>query len=243
MFSEALLTVDGFSSPRAWAFTLLGLNLYCPAYPRDRLAQRLRADLAARLIRLLRACESPEWVWFEDRLSYDNARLCEALIVTGQATGMDALTEAGLRTLRWLMTIQTAPAGHFRPVGSQGFLLLSRSPPASFDQQPVEACATIAACLAAQAADPVPAWQDAARRAFNWFLGANDLAIPLVDLATGACRDGLHPDRANENRGAESVLAYLLALTDMRRFEPPGQCRMATPLFGEARLLKPQLAE
>jgi glycosyltransferase involved in cell wall biosynthesis len=242
LFAEALATVEGFTSPRAWAFTLLGLHHYCPVCPQDRAAERLRRVLAERLEGLLRACEDPGWVWFEDRLSYDNTRICEALIVTGGSIGAPALTEAGLRSLRWLLEIQTAPGGHFRPVGSNGFLSQSRQPPLAFDQQPVEACATIAACLAANLADPSPDWRIQARRAFDWFLGDNDLGVPLVDIDTGSCRDGLHPDRANENRGAESVLAYLLALIDMQKLEPVGHCPTVTRLPNLARLPQPHPA-
>lgn len=224
MFTSALASVEAFTSPRAWAFTLLGLAAFCPAHPNGSEAKGLRLELAIRLENLLLQCESPDWLWFEDRLSYDNARLCEALIVTGAAIGADHLVTQGLRTLRWLTGIQTAPArpgqdAHFRPVGSQGFMLRHREHPLPFDQQPVEACATIAACLAAITVDPAGEWKGEALRAFAWFMGENDLEVPLVDSDTGSCRDGLHPDRANENRGAESLLAYLLALVDMRRIE------------------------
>ncbi len=218
LFSAALQTVVDFTSPRAWAFTLLGLDHFCAAHPEDMTAGLIRGTLARRLeIRLLTA-EEPGRIWFEDRLTYDNARLCEALIRTGRATGEAHMVDAGLRSLRWLIDIQTAPAGHFRPVGSEGFLL-SRQAPLPFDQQPLEASATIAACAAAHAIQPAGGWQSEAARAFAWFMGDNDLAIPLVDVATGSCRDGLHPDRANENRGAESVLSYLLGLADMHGFE------------------------
>jgi hypothetical protein len=220
LFKAALGTAETFTSPRAWAFALLGLHGYCPGHPQDREAARLQLALAERLNRLLFRCESPDWVWFEQRLSYDNARLCEALIVTGQALGVQRLVAAGLRALLWLAGQQTSPAGHFRPVGTEGFLAGTRQPPVAFDQQPVEAAAMIAACLAAIRSDPVPLWQAEARRAFDWFLGGNDLGVPLVDLATGSCRDGLHPDRPNENRGAESVLSYLVATADMRQFPP-----------------------
>jgi hypothetical protein len=218
LFREALEITASFTSPRAWAFTLLGLAHYCPVSPEDREAVALRDELARRLEALLLASEAKGWTWFEDGLSYDNARLCEALILTGAATGAGHFVDAGLRSLRWLISVQTAPHGHFRPVGSMGFHL-SRSPPLAFDQQPLEACATIAACVAANEIDPTTPWQAEARRAFAWFLGENDLAIPLVDIGSGSCRDGLHPDRANENRGAESVLSYLLGLADMRGLE------------------------
>ena len=217
LFREAMVPVAAFGSPRSWAFTLLGLHGYCPAYPRDAEAGRLRRDLAERLYQHLLTYETPDWVWFENRLSYDNARLCEALIVTGRALGVQHWVAAGLRSLHWLLAVQTAPSGHFRPVGSEGFLSGTRQPPMPFDQQPVEACATIAACLAAMDTEPAPGWRTEAQRAFAWFTGTNDLGIPLVDTHNGSCRDGLHPDRANENRGAESLLAYILSLSDMRR--------------------------
>lgn len=218
LFAQALPPVLAFTSPRAWAFALLGLDHYCAGYPEDAAAHAVRCELARRLeIRLLTS-ESADWVWFEDRLTYDNARICEALIRTGSATEAAHITAAGLRSLRWLLAVQTAPAGHFRPVGSQGFML-DRSAPLAFDQQPLEAAATIAACVAAQASGAAGPWRAEARNAFDWFLGANDLNVPLVDIATGSCRDGLHPDRANENRGAESVLSYLLGLADLRQLE------------------------
>lgn len=219
LFEQAAVPVKAFTSPRAWAFALLGLSLYCAARPSYHDARRLQLTLGNRLHARLQACQSKDWVWFEDRLTYDNARLCQALIVTGTSCGSRDLIDDGLRSLRWLLARQTAPEGYFRPVGSQGFLLISRETPLGFDQQPVEACATIAACLQASLADPSPSWHVEAHKAFAWFTGANDLGLPLVDIATGGCRDGLHPDRANENRGAESLLSYLLSLCDMRQFE------------------------
>jgi hypothetical protein len=154
--------------------------------------------------------------------------LPQALILSGLATGASQPTAAGLRSLTWLAKMQTAPAGHFRPVGSDSFGALRR-PPLPFDQQPIEAAATISACMAAERADPGHAWKSEAERAFGWFLGDNDLAIPLVDLDTGGCRDGLHPTRANENRGAESTLAYLLGLAEMHRSVSGGESRANLP--------------
>ena len=218
LFARALEPVESFTSPRAWAFTLLGLSGYSARRPHDRKARHIGLTLAERLQDLLIACRREDWVWFEDRLTYDNARLCEALITTGRDAAAGDLVAAGLESLRWLIAQQTAPGGHFRPVGSDGFLLAARAPQ-HFDQQPLEACATVAACLAAGTAEADPYWHAEAARAFAWFGGANDLGVPLVDAATGSCRDGLHRDRANENRGAESLLSYLMALADMHRFE------------------------
>jgi glycosyltransferase involved in cell wall biosynthesis len=216
LFGEALPTAEGFRSPRAWAFTLLGLSAYCAVAPDDLHAQEVRHFLADRLMSALAAVETPDWVWFEEGLAYDNARLSQALMLTGMATQKPAYVEAGLRSLRWLMTQQTAPAGHFRPVGTAGFGQ-RREHPRAFDQQPVEATATIAACLTAWRADGDAEWKAIATRVFGWFLGSNDLSVALIDPHTGSCRDGLHPDRANENRGGESVLSYLLSLAEIRQ--------------------------
>lgn len=216
LFAQALSTVETFSSPRAWAFTLLGLDAYCAVAPHDLHAGDIRHSLADRLMSCLTLVETPDRVWFEDGLAYDNARLPQALMLTGMATQTGEYLDAGLRSLRWLMTQQTTAAGHFRPVGTAGFGE-QRQHPRAFDQQPVEATATIAACLTAWRADGDAEWKAMAARAFAWFLGSNDLSVALVDPHTGSCRDGLHPDRANENRGGESVVCYLLGLAEMRQ--------------------------
>jgi glycosyltransferase involved in cell wall biosynthesis len=216
LFAQALTTAESFRSPRAWAFTLLGLDAYCAVAPEDLHAKEARHSLADRLMSCLALVETPDWVWFEEGLAYDNARLPQALMVTGMATQMPDYLDAGLRSLRWLMRQQTTSAGLFRPVGTSGFGD-RRQHPRPFDQQPVEATATIAACLTAWRADGDAEWEAMAEGAFDWFLGGNDLAVPLVDQHTGSCRDGLHPDRANENRGGESVVCYLLGLAEIRQ--------------------------
>jgi len=216
LFAQALPAVESFRSPRAAAFTLLGLDAYCAVVADDRRAQDIRQVLADGLLSGLTSVEIPDWQWFEESLAYDNARLPQALIVTGMATQTAAYVDAGLRSLRWLMTQQTTSTGHFRPVGTAGFGEL-RKPPSAFDQQPLEATATIAACLAAWRADGDAEWKTIAIRVFSWFLGGNDLSVALVDRETGSCRDGLHPDRANENCGGESAVSYLLALADIRQ--------------------------
>jgi glycosyltransferase involved in cell wall biosynthesis len=215
LFAEALPAVESFQSPRAWAFTLLGLEAFRSCFPQDADALRLQHVLAGRLISILSAVETPDWVWFEEELAYDNARLPQALIVTGTSTGVPTYTSAGLRSLRWLMALQTTEMGFYRPVGSQSFGD-KRKPPCAFDQQPLEATATIAACLAAWRTDGDLEWKADAEQAFEWFLGSNDLSIVLIDSETGSCCDGLHPNRANENRGGESVVSYLLALAEIR---------------------------
>jgi glycosyltransferase involved in cell wall biosynthesis len=217
LFKTALPAVETFSSPRAWAFALLGLDAYCTREPGDLFASGIRKLLADRLTALFFASQWKDWLWFEDVLAYDNARLSQALIQTGLATHTPQYVEVGLRSLRWLMSLQTAPSGWFRPVGSKSFGKVRRNPEA-FDQQPVEASATISACLAAWRVNGGEEWSRGARSAFDWFLGENDLQTTLIDSDTGSCSDGLHPDRPNENKGAESVLSYLLGLVEIRQF-------------------------
>jgi glycosyltransferase involved in cell wall biosynthesis len=230
LFAEALPIAESFRSPRAWAFTLLGLDAYCAGVEHDSRAASIRRLLADRLISLLTSVETKDWVWFEEGLAYDNARLPQALIATGLSVRVPAYVAAGLRSLRWLMALQRTTAGHFRPVGSESFGDKRRLP-RSFDQQPLEAAAAISACLAAWRADGDSKWKSDAQRAFAWFLGSNDLSAPLVDLETGSCRDGLHPDRVNENRGGESAVSYLLGLAEIRELARLGGNRTKpTPL-------------
>ena len=235
LFREAPTATERFSSPRAWAFTLLGLDAYCDATD-DAGGERMRTVLAARLLACLTAVETKSWTWFEDGLAYDNARLCQALIATGGATVSAKYVAAGLRSLRWLLAVQKSRAGMFRPVGSAGFGAC-RTPPSPFDQQPLEATATISACIAAWRLDGDRNWLDEAQVAFAWFLGENDLALPVVDVETGSCRDGLHPDRRNENRGAESTLSYLLSLAEIRALANAGLAAIAPALGAGVRMV------
>jgi len=217
LFKTALPAVEHFQSPRAWAFTLLGLDAYCALVVGDLTAGRLRELLAERLMDAFHATETQDWCWFEDVLAYDNARLSQALLVTGAAIEKPLVVKIGLTSLRWLMMLQTTPEGCFRPVGTESFGV-RQMPPQPFDQQPVEAAAAISACLAAWRVNDNAEWTAGAMRAFDWFLGGNDLQTSLVDPSSGGCRDGLHPDRPNENRGAESAVSYLLGLVEMRHF-------------------------
>lgn len=215
LFERGLGVVSSFTSPRTWVFVLLGLHEYLEAYPEKADAVALRVELVGRLVGLWNGCATADWPWFEASITYDNARFCQALMLSGRAIGNDEASAIGERSLRWLVSIQTTPVGCFRPVGSNGFYVRGGAR-ADFDQQPVEAQAMVAACLTAHRLSQDAFWFREARRAFEWFLGRNDLSLPLYDAATGGCGDGLHPDRINENQGAESTLAFHLALADMR---------------------------
>lgn len=218
LFHAALPAVSSFSSPRAWAFTLLGIEQYLRAFEGDRNVQASGREIADRLLALFRRTDQPDWPWCEDRVTYCNARLPQALIASGSWIGDDAMTATGIRSLEWLMTIQRTADGYFAPIGTRGFFERGMVA-APFDQQPVDACATVSACMHAFRATGDHHWSEQARQAFMWFLGQNQLQQPLYDPRTGGCRDALHFDRVNENEGAESTLSFLLALMDMRADE------------------------
>lgn len=215
LFAQALPPVTEFTSPRAWAFALIGIHEYLRRLGGDSLVSQTREILTSRLMGLFDAHAKPDWTWFEDELSYDNAKLAHALILSGRATGQAAVFERGLQSLRWLTELQISEKGHFRPIGSNGFYHRG-GPRANFDQQPIEAQATVSACLAAYRATADVWWYEQAQRAFDWFIGWNDLGLELYQSETGGCADGLHVDRVNENQGAESTLAFLLSLAEMR---------------------------
>ena len=215
LFAKALPAFTDFTSPRAWAFGLIGIHEYLRRLSGDSLVNQTRETLTCRLMKLFEQSATPDWCWFEDELSYDNAKLAHALILSGHATGQTAVFERGLEALRWLNELQTSENGHFRPIGSNGFYRRG-STRANFDQQPIEAQAMVSACLEAYRATSDVWWYEQAERAFDWFIGWNDLGLELYSPESGGCGDGLHVDRVNGNQGAESTLAFLLSLAEMR---------------------------
>jgi glycosyltransferase involved in cell wall biosynthesis len=206
-------------SPRAAAYTLLGIQEYLNSYPGDRDAQKIRSVLSRRLLEMYESIRRPDWKWFEDVVAYGNARLPQAMLVVGSASSDDRMVSGGLEALDWLLKAQHCETNHhFVPIGSQGFYHQGGEK-ARFDQQPIEAAGAVSACLEAYRITGDGRWRSEAWSAFNWFLGDNDLQLPLYDSATGGCRDGLHPERANQNQGAESTLSFLMAWLEMRSLQ------------------------
>ncbi len=203
------------SSPRAWAFTLSGLYEYTRRFPGDRAARQVAEALAAKLLKLYRAAAKPDWPWFEQTLSYANARLPAAALLAGRMLENQELLQIGLRALEWLCRIQKSEAGCFRAVGNNGFFARNGTA-AIYDQQPIEAYSTVSAALVAYLVTQEPRWHEEAQIAFDWFLGRNDLGLPLYDPQYAGCYDGLQIDRVNRNMGAESILSFLLALAELK---------------------------
>ena len=220
VFEQALPAILKTTSPRAWAFALIGIHEYLRRFAGDRRVSQAREELAGRLLALYQDNRADEWRWYEESLTYCNAALPHAVLMCGQSIPNDVMTEAGLESLSWLSDLQRADrdGGHFVPLGSNGFYQRG-GVRARFDQQPVEAQGMVSACLEAYRVTGDKRWQKEARRAFDWFLGRNDLNLSIYDPTTGGCRDGLHPDRPNENQGAESSLAFLQSLLELRLAE------------------------
>jgi hypothetical protein len=215
LFATALPMLTELTSPRAWAFGLIGIHEYLRRLRGDSLASQTRETLTSRLMELFERNARRDWRWFENSLSYDNAKIAHALILSGRATGQQDVFERGLQALRWLTELQISEKGHFRPIGTNGFYSRGGAR-ANFDQQPIEAQATVSACLEAYRVTSDLWWYEQAQRAFDWFIGWNDLGLELYSPETGGCRDGLHVDRVNRNEGAESTLAFLLSLAETR---------------------------
>jgi len=218
LFQRGLPPVARFSSPRAWAFSLIAIHEYLRTLSGDRVVSQMRDTLTTMLVDLFHANSSPEWMWFERIATYDNAKLSHAMILSGYWTSNGETLEIGLTSLKWLLDAQTTPDGHFAPIGCHGFWPRG-SAQARFDQQPLEAHAMVSACLEAFSVTRDPFWRISARRCFEWFLGRNDLGQPLYDSTTGGCRDALLQDHLNQNQGAESSLAFYLSLAEIRRAE------------------------
>ncbi len=223
LFIAALPAVREFTSPRAWAYTLLGLDEANRTNLDNPYVEALGEDLARRLYGLLKQNAGPDWPWFEPVLSYANARLPEALLISAQWLEDSEMLEAALMSLAWLADLQMGEDGLFEPVGCHRVMHKFEAKPI-YDQQPLEAYASASAYLRAWRVTRNPEWLNYAHAASSWFLGQNLHGTPLFDGATGACADGLMETGLNENCGAESTLAGLLTMVEMvAEIQPTGR--------------------
>ncbi|VAX22492.1 Glycosyltransferase [hydrothermal vent metagenome] len=211
LFQRSLSALENLSAPRAIAFSLLGLHAYLRQFSGDTSVRRLREVLARKLMKMFTDNATDDWTWMEDTVTYDNARASHALILSGQWLQDNEMLSMGLASLEWLRKIQTTSEGSFAPIGNNGWYPKGGAM-ARFDQQPLEACAMIDACIEAFNITRDDDWMSYANKLLNWYLGENDLHLALYDPATGGCRDGLEPQGVNENQGAESTLSWLNSL-------------------------------
>jgi glycosyltransferase involved in cell wall biosynthesis len=209
LFNEALKAVEHFLSPRALAFALTGMHAYLKKFSGDSEVHRILEIISLRLFDQFAGNAKPDWPWLEESLNYANGKLSHALLLSGQLMQNRDMIDMGLRSLSWLVEIQT-DKDHFSPVGNMGWYSRKGSR-ARFDQQPIETHAMVDACIEAYNITGERRWVERAVNCFNWFLGQNDLNMVLYDPKTGGCRDGLMADGVNQNEGAESTLACLLS--------------------------------
>ena len=219
LFRSSLGNFECISSPRAWAFAVLGLYYYLREYSDDQVARAVLKTLAKRMETAFQEYETADWPWCENLVTYDNGRMPQALILAGLALNDESLTQRGLRVLNWLLDVQTADDGHLSVIGSDGWLPRGgrRAP---YDQQPLEAAALIEACKAAYRATGEERWLIEMRRCFAWYLGKNDNGVSLIDFKSRGCHDGLVCSGVNQNFGAESCVSWLLSLLTMYEMQP-----------------------
>ncbi|MFC1858230.1 glycosyltransferase family 4 protein [Thermodesulfobacteriota bacterium] len=215
LFKKALRAGENFHSPRAIAFCLVGMNAYLDKFSGDSDVRRIREVLADRLFDQFKHNATDDWPWLENALNYANGKLPHALLLSGHRMQRNDMIALGLNSLKWLITIQTDD-NHFVPIGSNGWYEKD-GPRTRFDQQPIEANTMVEACVQAFNVTRDKSWFDNAVMCFNWFLGHNDLNMPLYDPKTGGCRDGLMADGINQNEGAESSLAWLISLMTLQK--------------------------
>lgn len=214
LFLEALSAVEYFSSPRAWGYTVLGLQAYLSIYGGDVFARKIRDELAYKIYELFKSNATDKWPWCENTATYANAVLPHALIIAGKWIPDKEIYDMGIKALDWLLKVQTASEGHLSIIGNNGWLDINGNR-AMFDQQPIEAKSLIDACLSVYIETKDKKWFEECERCLSWFLGQNDLKLPICDYKTGGCCDGLENQSVNDNQGAESTLAWIISLINM----------------------------
>lgn len=215
LFNETAPAAKEFKALRAQSFAALGCLEMLQRCPDHELARSFLSHTGEQLALSHRQHARDDWDWFEPWLAYDNARLPEVMIRTGLALDNSSMTELGLSTLGWLRARQSSPKGIFRPVGCSSFGR-PYAAPLAFDQQALEATATVDAAAAALKASGDPTWRQMAQDAFAWFFGNNDAGVPMADASDGSCCDGLMATGINRNQGAESILSLHLAAQTVR---------------------------
>ncbi|MDD2432323.1 MAG: glycosyltransferase family 4 protein [Clostridia bacterium] len=217
LFKRTIANSLSFTSPRAWAFTIIGSLYYLEYFSGDTKIQTIVKTLSKKLLKQFQMNSSKDWFWCEDIITYDNARLPQALITAGHYLKNKNMTSIGLNTLQWLINIQTDPQeGHLSIIGNKGWYPRGGKK-ATFDQQPLEAAGLVDACYQAFLVSKKVAWKNYMHWAFAWFLGKNNLYHAIYNPATGGCHDGIRPGGINQNQGGESTISYLLALHQMHQ--------------------------
>jgi len=215
LFGRTMTTTRTFKSPRGWAFAVLGIESCLERFGENDEARNIGKELAGRLLEQFKRNGSEDWPWCEEVVTYCNAALPQALVAAGRGLDKREMTEQGLRTLEWLLEVQTGEGGRLSIIGNEGWMRRGGRR-AQFDQQPVEAMGLVEACAEACRATGKRRWAEEARRCWEWYMGRNDLGQAVYDASTGGCRDGIGPESLNPNCGGESMVGWLIALGTMK---------------------------
>jgi len=218
LMAKAIPAIEEFDHLKPRAYALLGLEEYLRERPGELLAGHLHTRICEHLFDVWKANAKPDWPWWEDWLTWGNAKLPHAMLVAGRAMKNDEAVDASLKALRWLLDMQRGEDGRLSIIGNDGWCFRGQNR-AKYDQQPIEAKALVQACLAAAETTGETFWADEAVRCFRWFLGFNDAEEALYNSYTGGGHDGLHVEGVNANQGAESTLAYLISVLEMHLYE------------------------
>jgi glycosyltransferase involved in cell wall biosynthesis len=221
LLEASLPMLDKLTYPRAQAYSACGLAAYLVQHPESETAKAGLRLIADSLLVRYRENATATWPWFEDFLTYDNARLPQALLLAYRHLAEPAYLETGLRALDFLIEVQYHD-GYFDMIGNEGWYEKDGER-ALFCQQPVDAGALTEACLLARSLSERQEYLDMAYAAFQWYMGRNRLGKSLYHPAMGACSDGLGPDGPSKNKGAESTISFLLAQVALYRWELLGR--------------------
>jgi hypothetical protein len=202
-----------FQSPRAKAFTLLGLANYHQAFKNDENILNLIKFFVNGLINQYSTESSEEWLWFEPYLTYSNPRLPQSLFAVHQALADRIVLETAIKSLDFLIRTSFANP-YFQPVGSNGWFNKGGTM-ALYDQQPIEACCMLEASVEAMKATQNKYYLRVAEDSFEWYHGKNAKGLKLIDTETYLCFDGITRHGLNQNQGAESTISYYLAYTSL----------------------------
>lgn len=201
LLERCIFHCSSLTYPKAEAYALTGLSLYsCLGAPT---AKRLCRSLSDTYLHH----REGEWKWFEDSVTYCGGILPLSLLCCGQEE--ELFLSIGLESLDFLLAHEFRN-GIFLPVGCKEWFPKGGFP-ALYDEQPVEACNLMAACLKAYRLTEESVYRDAARSCFRWYLGQNIAGVPMIYPQTGGCFDGITPTGINRNQGAESIVCWLLA--------------------------------
>ncbi|MHC4334683.1 MAG: hypothetical protein ACYSUP_02360, partial [Planctomycetota bacterium] len=199
---------------RGMAYSILGMSDYLRQFPGASDIKRELELAADGLMAQYKGSSLPDWPWFEDILTYDNAVLPHALFVAGMTLESSKYRQVAEKTCELLLA-NTFDGEHFTFIGCNGWYERGGAR-ASFDQQPIEAGGTVMMLRAAYDATGNSGFLTMQRKAFDWFLGENDLHLPLYDFRTKGCCDALMAGGVNLNQGAESMVSFLQGLLAIR---------------------------